>query len=1184
MAILILSITRGEIELEEKITPFLFTQANHSSLCLAERPFESARRPGREVAVARLANLFFIPYALLSLLLASQVNKTAPILILPAKGPLPTSSMPMINPGIRLVRVIIRFLGIFINFDLRPFPFIMSPTAIMNFVHLHNHSHYSLLDGLMKIDEFVEAAKKMGMDAIALTDHGNLYGAVEFYKKAKKEGVKPILGMEAYLAPKSRFDKNSIDSERYYHLTLLAKNETGWKNLIQLATKANLEGFYYKPRVDKEILKKYGEGIVALSGCPAGEIPRLLAKGKEEEAEKALEEYRNIFGEDFYIEIWNQPKIKEMAALLPKIVDFAKRMGVPLVATQDTHYLRKEDSFFHDILLAVQTGNRLADDDRLTLRMGDFSLRSQEEMAEIFREIPEAIENTAKIAAQCNVELPIGKTLLPKFPLPNGENSFSYLKKLVGERAKEKYGEIPPEVKERLEYELSVIEKTGFADYFLIVQDFVNWAKERKIVVGPGRGSAAGSLVSYILKITEVDPIKYDLLFERFLNPDRIQLPDIDLDFTDVRREEVMGYLTQKYGEDRVAHIITFGTMASRAAVRDTGRALGFSYSFCDQIAKLIPFNATLNEALEGIEELKKMYNENTDAKKLIDAAKHLEGVVRHASVHACGIVIAEKSLTDYVPLQYAPQDPSTIITQFEMHSIEDLGLLKMDLLGLKNLTIIENAVRLIKDFKGIDIDVAKLPLDDEATYKSLRAGDTTGVFQLESSGMRRYLKELKPGELEDIIAMVALYRPGPMELIPQYILRKYGKEPVAYLHEKLEPILKKTYGIGIYQEQMMRIARDLAGFTLAEADTLRKAIGKKIKELLDQQREKLISGLIKNGVDKSTAAKIWELFPPFARYGFNRSHAVCYAMIAYQTAYLKAHFPVEFMTSLFNAELNDIDRISFLVPEVRKMGISVMAPDISQSFQTFSPEGNGIRFGLTAIKNVGSNIVQEIIGERQMNGPFSSFEDFLLRVKHKDLNKKSLESMAKAGVFDSLGVDRKAILDNMDKISVFSQQAKKQLSSSQSNLFGKISSGCKLVLGDSQPATNEEKLLWEKELLGFFISHHPLKNYEMTLKEKKVVPIKQFAANGGNLPPNGAFRIAGVIMAAKKIISKNNRPMVFAKIEDLSDTLEVVVFSEVYQRNPEIWQVGNIVIVQGKASLRDGEPKMIADQVVKLN
>ncbi|KKS82867.1 MAG: polymerase III, alpha subunit protein [Candidatus Wolfebacteria bacterium GW2011_GWC1_43_10] len=1052
----------------------------------------------------------------------------------------------------------------------------------MNFVHLHTHSHYSLLDGLAKIDDLISQAKRLGMTALALTDHGNLYGAVEFYKKAKKEGIKPILGVEAYLAPKSRLEKNP--DEKYYHLTLLAKNNQGWKNLIQLVTKANLEGFYYKPRIDKELLRQHSQGLIAFSGCPSGEIPRFLAKGKKEEAREALNFYKEVFGENFYIEIWHQPKIKEMEEVIPLLVELAQKENVPLVATQDIHYIRKDDSFFHDILLAVQTGNRITDDDRLTLKAGEFFMRSPEEMAQGFSPWPQALENTVKIAESCNVEIPLGKTILPHFPIPEGETSFSFLKKLIDQRIKERYQEIAPEIKDRLEYELGVIEKTGFADYFLIVQDFVNWAKERKIVVGPGRGSAAGSLVSYILKITEVDPIKYNLLFERFLNPDRVQMPDIDLDFTDIRRDEVMGYLRQKYGEDHVAHIITFGTMASRASVRDAGRALGFSYGFCDQIAKLIPFNLKLDDALNQIEDFKKMYQENTDARKLVDAARHLEGVARHASVHACGIVISKEPLTEYLPLQFAPQDTNTIITQFEMYTIEDLGLLKIDLLGLKNLTIIEDTIRTVKDIQNITLDISKIPLDDPKTFKTLQAADTTGVFQLESSGVRRYLKELVPTELEDIVAMVSLYRPGPMELIPHYITRKQGKEKVVYLHSKLEPILSRTYGIGIYQEQMMQIARDLAGFTLSEADILRKAIGKKIKELLDQQKEKLTSGMIENGIDKETAEKIWELFPPFARYGFNRSHAVCYALIAYQTAYLKTHFPVEFMTAIFNADIGDVERAAFLVSEAKKMKVKVLPPDINQSYSVFVPEGNNIRFGLSAIKNVGSNIVDAIIEKRQKGGPFERFEDFLSRVTHKDLNKKSLESLIKAGVFDSLNIERSSLLANLDKILSFALGIRKNSNGSQSNLFGSHLNPAKLVLEKVPPPTKEEKLFWEKELLGFYISDHPLKKYEKMFEEKKVHPIGKVIEYIGSGKGTGSVRTGGIIATVKKIISKNQKPIVFAKIEDLSDTLEVVVFSDVLEKNPSIWEEKNIVVVQGKPSLRDNEPKIIVDQVIKLN
>lgn len=1054
----------------------------------------------------------------------------------------------------------------------------------MSFVHLHTHSHYSLLDGLAKIDELVARVKELGMDSIALTDHGNLYGAIEFYQKAKKAGIKPILGVEAYLAPKHRTDRNSLNSDKYFHIILLAQNNTGWKNLLQLVTKANLEGFYYKPRVDKELLREHNEGIIALSGCPSGEIPRLLSRGQNAEALEALHEYQEIFQDRFYMEIWHQPKIKELHELVPKVAAFAREHNVPLVATQDIHYLRKEESFYHDVLLAVQTGNRVEEDDRFSLRDADLYMRSPEEMKEAFADYPEAVTNTAAIAEQCNVEIPLGITLLPEFRVPKEETSFSYLKKLIDERIHQRFEEITPEIQDRLSYELSVIEKMGFADYFLIVQDFVNWAKDRKIVVGPGRGSAAGSLVSYILRITDIDPIAYNLLFERFLNPDRIQMPDIDIDFTDVRRDEVLGYLKQTYGEDHVAQIITFGTMASRAAIRDAGRALGFSYSFCDQIAKLVPFNFSLERTLAEVDDFKKQYQENSDVRRLVDAARHLEGVARHASVHACGTVISKEPLTEYMPLQFAPQDQGTIITQFEMHTVENLGLLKMDLLGLKNLTIIENTIRLVKNIHDVDIDISQIPLQDAPTFELLQKGDTTGVFQLESSGMRRYLKELKPTELEDIIAMVALYRPGPMELIPSYVARKHGKEPVTYLHPLLEPILKNTYGIGIYQEQMMRIARDLAGYTLAEADTLRKAIGKKIKELLDEQQIKLTQGMIASGIDKVTANKIWDLFPPFARYGFNRSHAVCYATIAYQTAYLKTHYPVELMTSLLNADSSDIDRVAFLVGEAKKMSIQVFPPDVNQSYGAFVPEGTDIRFGLGAIKNVGSAIVQTIVEERQRKGPFQSFEDFLSRVLHKDLNKKSLESLIKAGVFDSMGVERKQLLENLDKIIGFSQYVRKTAASLQNNLFGGSSAHTKLEFKNVEPATSDEMLFWEKELLGFYVSDHPLRAYEQVLSAKRVTPIKTLLKNGRGSGITGSVRIAGIVEDVKKIITKNKKQMVFAKIEDLSDTIEIIVFPDTLERKPEIWEERNIIIVQGKLSNRDSEQKLICEEVVKLN
>ncbi len=1063
----------------------------------------------------------------------------------------------------------------------------------MRFIHLHTHSHYSLLDGLAKIDDLIGRAKELDMDALALTDHGNLYGAIEFYKKASKAGVKPILGMEAYVALGSRFDKQlskenlKTKKENYNHLTLLCENETGWKNLLRLSSKAHLEGFYYKPRVDKELLREYHEGIIALSGCIGGEISQLIINNQKEEAEKVAKEYLEIFGPDnFFIEIWYHPHIAEADKAVKGLVELARKLNIPLVATQDIHYARPEDAEFQDILLAVQTGNTIEDKDRLTMKEGNFSMRSGEEMAEFFKDLPEAIENTGKIADKCNVGLNLEETKLPRFPLPDGENSFEHLEKLVRERIYERFAEITDEIQGRLNFEMDVIKKTGFADYFLIVQDYIWWARMHGIVVGPGRGSAAGSLVAYILGITDVDPIKYGLLFERFLNPDRIQMPDIDVDFTDVRRDEVFSYVRQKYGEDQVAQIITFGTMAARAAVRDAGRALGLPYAFCDQVAKLIPPQMDLIEAMENVMELKQMYDGNPDAKKLINAAKKLEGVARHASVHACGVVIAPEPLTNFVALQRAPQNNEAIITQFEMHAIEDLGLLKMDFLGLKNLTIIEETLKLIKEMTGETIKVSNLSMDDKRTFDVFQQGDTTGVFQFESAGMRRYLKELKPTEFEDIIAMVALYRPGPIELIPQYINRKFGREKVSYIHPALEPIMKNTYGIGIYQEQMMRIARDLAGFTMAEADTLRKAIGKKIKELLDAQQEKLISGMIKNGIDKKIARQIWELFPPFAKYGFNRSHSVCYALIAYQTAYLKAHYPIEFMTALFNADAGDVERIAFLIGEAKKNGIKVLAPDINSSFVNFTPEGENIRFGLLAIKNVGSAIVGAIIEERQRKGPFETLVDFLSRVKHKDLNKKSLESLIKAGVLDCFGIGRGKLLANMEEILKYTQNNKKG-DTSQKDLFGGGYSSNQLQLKDAEPISKKEKLAWEKELLGLYISDHPLNYHEKQLAQYKVKPIKELIAAGEHkvvsANGSGTQRIAGVISKVQKIVTKTGKPMVFARVDDLNDGIEVVVFSDVFGRKPQLWQENNVIIAEGKISWTSNDPKFICNGALEL-
>lgn len=1060
------------------------------------------------------------------------------------------------------------------------------------FTHLHIHSHYSLLDGLTKIDELVARAKEAGMDSIALTDHGVLYGAVEFYKLAKKNGIKPVLGVEAYIAPRDRFSKEN--GERYFHLILLAENQTGWKNLITLVSKAHLEGFYYRPRMDKDLLREHHEGLIALSGCLTGEVSRALLAGQPEEAKRIALEHQEIFGAgNYFIEIQKHPNLAESEKIEPLLVKLSEETGIPLVATQDSHYTRSEDAEYHDVLLAVQTGNKLTDDDRMSMKSDDFSILSPDDMLKKFSGIKcgaEAVARTYEIAERCNVEIELGHTLLPDFPKPPGKTANSYLRELIEERLPKRYppDERTKEMRERLEYEISVIEKTGFADYFLIVQDLVGWAKAHGIAVGPGRGSAAGSMVSFVLNITDIDPIKYGLLFERFLNPERISMPDIDIDFADIRRDEVLAYAREKYGEDRVARIITFGTMAARAAIRDAGRAMGYSYAFCDQIAKLIPFNPTqgmkegwLDECLKKVAELKTIYDTNPEAKKLIDTARHLEGVARHASVHACATVIAKSPLMERVPLQFAPGEENVIITQFEMHAVEDLGLLKIDFLGLKNLTIIESTINLIRELHGTTIDISSIPLDDKKTFALLQRGDTTSIFQFESSGMRRYMKDLKPTQIDDLIALVALFRPGPMELIPTYISRKQGKEAIRYIHPLMEETLKNTYGVIVYQEQVMDLATKLAGLTRGEGYLLIKAVGKKIKSLLDEQKEKFVKGCLKNGITQKIADQAWGLIEPFARYGFNRAHSACYATIGYRTAYLKANYPEEFTAAVLNAEMSDIERISFLIQEAKAAGLEILPPDVNRSFVSFTPEGPKIRFGLLAIKNVGSEITRAIIEERARGGPFESFENFLSRIQHKDLNKKSLESLAKSGAFDSLGVERKQILENMDEILRFVNALKKGGSQTNS-LFGNSAPTITLKLKPAAPATSGEKLIWEKELIGFFISAHPMTSFAPTIEHYKCKPISEVAAMTDE---KKIIRTAGLVSKMKKIFTKTGQPMIFATIEDnkSGQSIEVVVFNSVLEKTAAAWVENACVIVDGRVSHRDGETKLLCENAKRL-
>ncbi len=1062
------------------------------------------------------------------------------------------------------------------------------------FTHLHTHTHYSLLDGLAKIDPLLKRTKELNMNALAITDHGAMYGVIEFYQKAKNLGIKPLVGMEMYLSPRRMTSKQPHIDEKTYHIILLAKNYQGYQNLIKITTAGHLVGFYYRPRIDYDFLAKHKDGLIVLSSCLLGDIPSAIVSSNFKKAEELAQFYARTFGEgNFYLELQDHPHLPEQKIANEGLVALAKKLSIPLVATNDVHYIDREDAEAQDILLCVQTGNTVNDKNRFTMLGEDFSLRSPHEMIASFKDYPEAISNTNEIVKKCSLEIEFGKVLLPHYQVPQNFTPQSYLKKLCDEGLKRRYPgmdfkEIDSKEKkiiyDRLKFELKVIEKTDFAHYFLIVQDFVNWAKNNGIIVGPGRGSAAGSIVSYLLNITDLNPLTYQLYFERFLNPERISLPDIDMDFADDRRDEVINYVAKKYGKDHVAQIITFGTMAARASVRDVGRALGYSYSFCDRIAKLIPFFSTLEEALVRVRELREMYEQDPQVKKLIDVAKKLEGVARHASTHACGVVITKDPIDQYVPRQFASQDDKTIVTQYSLHPIEDLGLLKMDFLGLKNLTILKNAISIIEKRKKEKIDFTKISLRDQKTFELLQKAQTTGVFQLESSGMKRYLKQLKPTEIEDIIAIVALYRPGPIELIPEYIAGKHNPDSIVFLHPKLKPILKKTYGIAVYQEQVLEIARQVAGFSLGEADILRKAVGKKIPSLLKKQKDKFIKGAIKNGVERKIAEKIFSFMEPFAGYGFNRAHAACYALIAYQTAYLKSHFPAEFMAALLTSDEDNIDRIAIEVAECEAMGIKVLPPDINESFANFTvveyKNKDAIRFGLCAIKNVGENVVKEILKERERQGPYKSLDDFVKRVHSKDLNKKSLESLAKSGALDSLE-ERKKILHNVPQILAYGKLREKERLLGQKDLFGNISHyhAPALRLQTAPPAEKKERLSWEKELLGLYVSEHPVSEYKEIL-QKYTIP----CADITNEHQSRKVRIGGVVTKIQKIITRSAKPMLFVRIEDLTAGIEVLVFPRLLEQQPELWQENKVLLIEGNVSDKDGIPKILADKAMELN
>lgn len=1057
----------------------------------------------------------------------------------------------------------------------------------MSFVHLHTHSHYSLLDGLSKIDGLVARAKEMGNPALALTDHGVMYGAIEFYQKAKAAELKPILGVEAYVARRTLRDRDPRLDSKPYHLTLLSRNLTGYQNLIKMVSVSHLEGFYYRPRMDKELMKANAEGITVLTGCLNSELARTILENRMDDARGLVKYYMETFGREFvYLEIQSHPSLTDQLTVNQALAKIAAELKVPLVATGDSHYLSHDDQEAHEVLLAVATGKDVDDAERMSLKDVDLSLSTPDEMRVRFAGYEEAIENTLRIAESTNIEFELGKNILPRFPLPKKVSAEDQLAAQIQEGFKERYAEDHSEAKERVQYELGIIEKMGFADYFLIVADFVGWAKDQGIVVGPGRGSAAGSIIAYCLGITGLDPLKYGLLFERFLNPDRISMPDIDIDFADNRRDEVLRYVQDKYGHDRVAQIITFGTMAAKASIRDVARSLGKSFAEGDRLAKLIPAKpgTTLKGALEQVKEFKEIYDAEPEARALIDMSMKLEGVVRHASTHACGVIIADQPLTQYVPLTTNQKGPMEALTQLGMIDCETVGLLKMDFLGLSNLTVIKNALRIIKKRHDREIDIDHLPLDDRPTYELLSRAETTGVFQLESEGMKRYLRDLKPSQFEDIIAMVALYRPGPMDFIPDFIARKHGRKEIKYLHSSMEEVLKPTYGIMVYQEQIMSLSRILAGFTQGEADTLRKGVAKKIKKVLDKIEPQFLAGCEKVGfITRQQAEQLWQEWLAWARYGFNKSHAACYALIAYQTAYLKAHYPAEFMAALMTSDIHNLDRISIEISEAEKMGLKVLPPSVNESFVEFGvvgTESKEIRFGLAAIKNIGDAVSEHIVSERTERGAFASLEDFCARLGTAVINRKTVENLAMSGALDELA-ERQQVLDNVEAILKFVQTVERERSSAQTSLFAGLQQDSapqtKLNLVATTPATKQQRLAWEKELLSVYVSEHPLQEYKEKLE--KLQPIQGL----DDAKTDQAVQIGGILTTVKSITTKKGDPMAFATMEDFTGSIELIIFPKLLKENAALWSGDALLVVRGKVNDRDNQRKILVDSAVPL-
>ena len=1056
------------------------------------------------------------------------------------------------------------------------------------FIHLHNHSHYSLLDGACRIDDLVSAAVSNNMDALALTDHGVMFGAIEFYQKCEKAGIKPIIGVEAYVAPRSRKEKSLARggvSETSNHLVLLAKNERGYKNLMYLVSMGFLEGFYYRPRIDKELLREHSEGLICTSACLKGEVAYKYTHLGYEAARDAAIEFREIFGDDYYLEVHNHG-IPEEDSARKAVLELSKELNIPVIATNDIHYLKREHANPHDVLICLQTGKDRDDPKRLRYSTDEIYFKTEEEMLQAFPECPDALYQTREIADKCGLSLTFGKALLPKFQPPEQYKELDlnqYLEKLTRELCIERYGEMRPEIEDRLNFELGIIKETGYAGYFLIVWDFIRAARERDIPVGPGRGSAAGSLVAYCLGITNVDPLEYDLLFERFLNPERVSMPDIDIDFCYERREEVIQYVREKYGENNVTQIITFGTMAARAVIRDVGRVLNLRYSDVDRIAKLVPttLGIKLKDAIDKVEELRELQNGDEIHRELIEYSLVLEGLARHASTHAAGVVITPDELTKYVPLYKSP-GTQDITTQYDMKWLEELGVLKMDFLGLRTLTVIDHTLKALKK-RGIEINIDDIPLDDPATYEIFANGETTAIFQFESSGMREYLKKLKPKTIPDLVAMNALYRPGPMDMIDDFIARKHGRQKIEYLHPRLERILKETYGIIVYQEQVMKIAQEIAGFSLAKADLLRRAMGKKKVKLMAEMRLEFLKGARENNIDEKVAGQIFDLMDKFANYGFNKSHAVCYSIVAYQTAYLKAHYPAEFMAATMTSEMGSTDRIVFFMDECRRMGIEVLPPDINESLAKFAVVDGKIRFGLGAIKNVGLSAIEAIVRERESGGRFSTLFEFCERVDLRSVNKKVLESLVQAGAMDSLEGNRNQLFHALETATAYAASRAAEKARNQTSLFDTDDEVDAMMptLPDLPDWDGKDKLAREKELLGFYISGHPLDEFRAELKAFSSHAISQL----DQLRNDQDVSICAMVSHVKIHYDRKNRPMAFITIENFTGSMEGLVFADTYAEYRDLLQVEKVVVLQGKLSMREEEePKLRVDRVIDLS